>query len=64
MRRVQGTVINIRFLTDCERRHPKGKIFLHPNAGNQRKQSMQQQIIYHNITVLIHTKHSIMNSLA
>jgi hypothetical protein len=25
MRRVQGTVINIRFLTDCERRHPKAR---------------------------------------
>jgi hypothetical protein len=36
MRRVQGSAIGIKLLTDDKSRHLKNKIFLLPNAGNQR----------------------------
>jgi hypothetical protein len=38
MRRVQRSVINIRFVTDWRRKHLKRKTLLHSNIGDQRIQ--------------------------
>jgi len=63
IRRVKGSGMNVRFIIDNERKHQRQDLLI-PKCGKPEKIVMQQQIIYHNITVLIHVKHSIMNSLA